>query len=97
MHTGGSFTAACLASRRAAWVAQRYRTGMTSELLGEQSSTLGCNLVLEAELGQIASLLSPSISVSFHENNVANPRCKTFQKLGAKSALERPCAFVSGG
>lgn len=62
-------------------VVRRYDTGMTSGVSGEQSSTLGCTLVLVDELGQIASLLRPSISLSLHENNVADPCCKAFQEL----------------
>lgn len=81
MHIGASFTAVCLSNRHADCVVRRYDTGMTSGVSGEQSSTLGCTLVLVDELGQIASLLRPSISLSLHENNVADPCCKAFQEL----------------
>ena len=81
MHSGASFTAVCLSSRRADCGLQRHDTGMTSGVSGERNSTLGCNLVMVNELGQIASLLRPSISLSLHENNVADPCCKALQEL----------------
>lgn len=58
LHMGASFPAGCPVSRAAGCVVQRCDTGVTPGLSGEQSSALGCNLVLVFELGQIASLLS---------------------------------------
>lgn len=58
MHIGVSFPAGCPLNRPADCVVQRCDTGVTSGLSGEQSSALGCNLVLALELGQAASLLS---------------------------------------
>lgn len=80
MHVGASFTAVCLLNRRADCVVRRYGTDMTSGVSGERSSTLGCNLVLVDELEQIASLPRPSISLSLHENDAADPCCKALQE-----------------
>lgn len=96
MHIGAWFAAVYLLDRYADCVVQKYDIGMTSGILGEQSSALGCTLGLVDEPGQIASLLRPSISPSLHENNVADPCCKALQEPWVKSAWQELRAIVSG-
>lgn len=78
----------CLPIEQPCWLCRsevRYRNGIG--VSGEQSSSLGCKLVL-------VSFLRPSVSMSLHESNGADLCCKALKELWAKSALQRTlCRF----